>query len=131
MLHDHVMSRAAATMREAGIDSSADPALDLAAGVESALATHDRRQNDRVPFPGELILIWNHDAALRHRYHILDAGDGGYRIRTSLPLLEGTTGMVLRLLTGDMTALAQPVMVAWCRPDPDAAGAFEVGLRQF
>ena len=86
-----------------------------------------------------MVLIWNHDASLTHRYHVIDAGDGGYRILTSLPLQEGTTGMVLRLLPGNSRddCLAQPVMVAWCRPrDGFETGAegesgYEAGLRVF
>ena len=100
------------------------------AALEATSATDDRRHGDRVPFPAELILLWNHDASLRHRYRILDASDGGYRIRTSLPLLEGTTGMVIRVLSGEMNSVAQPVMVAWCRRQHEGSG-YEAGLRMF
>jgi len=133
MFHDRVMSRVLA--HRAGLGVVDD-------GAVTALAD-DRRHSDRVPFPGELVLIWNHDPATPHRYEILDAGDGGYRILTSVPLLSGTTGMVIRLLPCSRreTGLGQPVMVAWCRAaDADEDGAravadadagYEAGLRIF
>ena len=124
MLHDTIMSRAMTRGRQT-------PGPDQAVG-----GCDDRRAADRVPFPGEMILLWHHDPALRHRHRVLDAGDGGYRIATSLPLLEGTTGMVLRLLPSDSASdKPQPVMVAWCckmaGAAEDGGGGYEVGLRVF
>lgn len=116
MLHDHVMSRAG----KAG-DWSVDAA---------DTATTDRRQSDRVPFPAEVILAWNHDSSFPVRYRVIDAGDGGYRIHSCMPLLEGTTGMVIRILPGRGAPLGQPVMVAWCKPTEEEQG-YEVGLRLF
>ncbi|MHC4991061.1 MAG: PilZ domain-containing protein, partial [Planctomycetota bacterium] len=58
----------------------------------------DRRRHDRVPFPSEITLVWHHDLAHPLRYRIIDASDGGLRILSSTPLLEGMTGTVLRLL---------------------------------
>jgi hypothetical protein len=107
MLHDAVMSRTSA-----------------------GRAGTDRRESDRLPFPAEMIVVWNHDLDTTLRYQVIDAGDGGYRIRTSLPMLEGTTGMVLRMLPGRGRSLDQPVMVAWSRKADEAAG-FDVGLRCF
>lgn len=88
----------------------------------------DRRESDRVPFPGELVILWHHDLSTPIRYRIVDAGDGGYRLRTSVPVLEGTTGMALQLLP-DGEPLNQPVMVVWQRTLPD--GDQEIGLRRF
>jgi len=90
----------------------------------------DRRISDRVPFPAELLLVWNHSLQLPMRYQVMDAGDGGYRIATCLPLLEGTTGMVLRLLPSRGKPLDQPVMVAWTRERTEGPG-YETGLRTF
>lgn len=128
MLHDTVMARALMHGQEAG----------------AGIACDDRRRADRLPFPCEMILLWNHDASLRHRHRVIDASDGGYRICSTLPLLPGTTGMVLRLLPCGGHDKAQPVMVVWCRKaagdgnDGDAGGArgegdrgYEVGLRIF
>lgn len=112
MLHDVVMSKVA------GLDA---PAVN--GGV-------DRRDSDRLPFPAEMVLVWNHDLQTPMRYPVSDAGDGGYRIHTSLPVLEGTTGMVLRLLPGRGRPLDQPVMVAWIKPTELCAG-YDVGLRCF
>lgn len=110
MLHDQVMSRFVQGRDEIAVD--------------------DRRASDRVPFPSELILAWNNDPATPVRYRVIDAGDGGYRIQSSMPLLEGTTGMVVRLLPGRGAPLGQPVMVAWSRPSEEMDG-YEVGLRFF
>jgi hypothetical protein len=76
-----------------------------------------------------MILVWNHDLTTPMRYRVLDAGDGGYRIASSLPIIEGATGMVLRLLPGH-GSLDQPVMVAWTRRSGETGG-FDIGLRCF
>lgn len=126
MLHDPVMSRAAranAAQQGSGELAECGPGHRTTGELE-------RRASDRVPFPAELVLAWNHDLAHRMRYRIIDAGDGGYRIHSSLPILEGTTGMVLRMLPGGKQPLDQPVMVVWCHAAEDADG-FDVGLRLF
>lgn len=76
-----------------------------------------------------MVLVWNHDLDTPVRYRVIDAGDGGYRIRSAINMLEGTTAMVLRLLPGRGQQLDQPVMVAWSRAIND--GEFEIGLRCF
>ena len=91
-------------------------------------AETDRRHHDRVPFPSEMTLVWNHDLETTLRYGVSDAGDGGYRLRSSTPMLEGMTGIALRLLP-EGTRLDVPVMVAWCRKDDE--GEYVVGLRVF
>lgn len=111
MLHDQMMARTG----EGDLD---------------ATAIADRRSSDRVPFPAELVLAWNHNQGVPVRYRVLDAGDGGYRIRSSVPMLEGTTGMVVRLLPGRGKQVGQPVMVAWSRADDDERG-YEIGVRCF
>lgn len=88
-----------------------------------------RRSGDRLPYPAELILIWNHDPATRIRYRVLDAGDGGCRIHTSLPLIEGMTGMALKLLP-EGNAINRPIMVVWNGRSQDDDG-HEAGLRFF
>jgi len=129
MFHDTVMSRA---MTHGLKHTGGGEAQGTAAHADDlGLDCAERRGSDRVPFPAEMILIWNHDAALRHRHRIIDAGDGGYRIATSLPLLEGTTGMVVRLLPCGTTQKPQPVMVAWCRKAGEGRDGYEAGLRVF
>jgi hypothetical protein len=117
MLHDAVMSR----MGGQGLPKvdASEPQPEL-----------ERRDSDRLPFPAEMVLVWNHDLQNALRYRVLDAGDGGYRIRSSLILLEGTTGMVLRLLPSRGQQLDQPVMVVWTRPAQGEPG-FDIGLRCF
>jgi hypothetical protein len=115
MLHDGVMSRAAGSV-QARIE-----APDLA----------ERRVSDRLPFPAEMVMVWNHDLQTPMRYRMQDAGHGGYRIRTSAPLVEGMTGMVIRLLPGRGTRLDQPVMVVWAHAADDAPGEYDAGLRCF
>lgn len=108
MLHDRVMSKAAQRV---------------------AQSAAERRGSDRLPFPAEMVLVWNHDLGTPMRYRVLDAGDGGYRIHSTFNMLEGTTAMVLRLLPGRGQQLDQPVMVAWSRATAD--GEYEIGLRCF
>jgi hypothetical protein len=117
MLHDPVMSRAAGR-------------FDCSQELSHQPAEIDRRASDRVPFPAEMVLAWNHDFSHRMRFRIIDAGDGGYRIHSSLPVLEGTTGMVLRILPGGVQPIDQSVMVVWCHACDDGEG-FDVGLRVF
>ena len=96
---------------------------DLAAGL-------DHRQTQRVPCPAEVTLIWHHDASHVVRYRVMDVSDGGLRLRSSVPMLEGTTGMVLRMLP-EGTPIEKPVMLVWSRPrngDADIGG-YEIGLR--
>jgi len=112
MLHDAVMAKVAGS--ELPVDT----------------ACLDRRASDRLPFPAEMILVWTHDLRTPMRYQVSDAGDGGYRIHSSLPVLEGTTGIVLRLLPGRGQSLDQPVMVAWIKATEECSG-YDVGLRCF
>lgn len=99
---------------------------------KAATGCEDRRAGDRVPFPSEVVLIWHHDTAQSIRYRVLDISDnsqgGGMRIRSSMPLLEGTTGMALRLLPQGVQ-LDRPVMVRWSRQIDE--GGYDVGLRFF
>ncbi len=107
MLHDQVFSQATG---------------------ESAVALPDRRKGCRVPFPAELLLIWHHDLRNAIRYRIIDASDGGFRIESAVPLLDGMTGMALKMLPGG-EPIDQTVCVAWARPIADVPGRHEVGLR--
>lgn len=82
-----------------------------------------------MPFPAELVLAWMHDLGTPLRFCVVDAGDGGFRIRTSTPLVEGMTGIAVKLLPGG-EQLDRAVMVAWVGP-PDRDGQRDVGLRFF
>ena len=86
------------------------------------------RSGHRWAFPGELVVLWHHDLSTPIRYRIVDAGDGGFRLRTSVPVLEGTTGIALQLLP-DGEQLNQPIMVVWARTLSD--GDQELGVRTF
>jgi len=89
------------------------------------------RAEPRVPFPGELLLSWLHDMNTRIRYRIVDASDHGFRIRTSLPLAEGMTGIAMKLLP-EGTLIDRAVWVMWSnrvRDHSDPGPHFEAGLR--
>ncbi len=103
MLHDAVFSRA---------DASAEP-----------------RRHPRVPLPAELVLVWHHDLQTPIRYRVIDASDGGVRIRTTVPVVEGMTGTALKLLPQNRV-INRPVMVVWVASSPDSP-EHEAGLRYF
>lgn len=89
--------------------------------------TEERRISTRVEYRAELIMQWHHDPHTKVRYRVIDFSEGGFRLHSSLPMLEGMTGVVLRLLP-ECRTLSKPVMVAWSRP-PEAGPGFELGLR--
>jgi len=86
---------------------------------------HDRRDDPRVPCPSELSIVWHHDLDAPGRYPLIDASDGGLRIRSHLPMAQGMTGMVLRLLP-EGRAIDRGVIVRWLRRTDD--GRFDIGL---
>jgi hypothetical protein len=89
----------------------------------------DRRRSDRLPFPAELVLAWMHDLGTPLRFRVVDAGDGGFRLRSRTPVIEGMTGIAVKLLpSGD--PLDRAVMVAWVGPS-DENGEHDIGLRYF
>ncbi|MHC5002748.1 MAG: PilZ domain-containing protein [Planctomycetota bacterium] len=96
-------------------------------GVLESVGTSDRRRGDRLPLPAEITLFWHHDPDCTMRYRVLDASDGGFRLRSTTPMLEGMTGTVLRLLP-EGTPVDRSVCIAWCRPD-EPQGGYQVGLR--
>lgn len=89
-------------------------------------AAHDLRETTRVPCPAEITLIWHHSPSSIVRYRVVDASDGGLRLRSAVPLLEGTTGMVMRMLP-EGTAIEKPVMVVWSHSAD--RGGYEIGVR--
>lgn len=95
----------------------------------NATSVEDRRKGDRVPYPAELVLAWMHDLDTPVRYRIVDVSDGGFRIRTTAPVIEGTTGMAMRLLP-EGTPINKSVMVVWVSP-PGENGERDAGLRYF
>lgn len=114
MLHDDVQARQGGRQEQAG----------------------ERRRHPRVPFPAEAIIIWHHDPTCSVRFRVQEASDGGLRLRSSLPLPSGLTGVVTRLLPNG-EQLDRSVMVVWCRQTvaddegPDSARRFDIGLRWF
>ena len=93
-----------------------------------ALDADDRRATPRLHSAAELVVRWHQHPEGLVRYPVLDQGEGGYRIRSGLPLLSGMTGTALRLLP-EGRPLDAPVMVVWCRRDPNGAG-HDFGLRR-
>jgi len=96
---------------------------------QKSTACDDRRSGPRVPYPSELVLAWHCEMPCMSRYAVIDVGDGGFRIRSSAPLVEGMTGTAVTLLP-DGHDIGAAVMVIWCRKSPDEDG-YEVGLRRF
>jgi len=92
----------------------------------TAVGCDDRRGGDRLPFPAEVVVLWHYDLATSVRYRVMDVSDGGMRIRSSMPIMEGTTGMAVKLLP-DGQALDRAVMVCWSRP-VDGESSYDVGL---
>ena len=88
--------------------------------------TLDRRSSERMPVTFELVVRWHHEPDTPVRYQLLDIGEGGYRILSSLPMLSGMTGVALRLLPQGKP-LNKVVMVAWTN-QPPTEGINEIGL---
>ncbi len=93
-----------------------------------ASRTHERRRQQRTPVDAELVVTWHHDPGESARHPVLDTGDGGLRIATAMPLVEGMTGTALRLLPQGRK-VDRPVMVVWVSGSP--AAGYEAGLRYF
>src|SRR5690349_15345922 len=74
----------------------------------------DRRAVDRLPFPGELLVVWSCELeyARAQRYAMVDASHSGFRIRAEKELPVGMTGMVLRLLPDQGKSLEYAVQIA-------------------
>jgi hypothetical protein len=89
----------------------------------------DRRDAQRALLPLEVTLLWHHDPGQVLRFHAVDVSDGGLRVRSSLPLVEGMTGMVLNLLPRG-EPVNRSVLVVWARPSRSGQG-HEAGLRFF
>lgn len=86
----------------------------------------NRRSSERVLNTSELVVLWHHDPEMPVRYRVLDISEGGYRISSSLPMLQGMTGVALRLLPQGKP-VNKVVMVVWTEcPSPD--GINEIGL---
>jgi hypothetical protein len=87
----------------------------------------DRRRSARAVVKAELVILWHHDPDTPVRYPVLDIGDGGARIRSTMPLIKGMSGTAVKLLpTGE--AIHRMCTVSWSRSlEPD--GPFEIGLR--
>jgi hypothetical protein len=108
-------------------DGMLDPGLG-----RSEQAARDSRREARVPFPAELLVRWFSDLKTQVRYRIIDASEHGFRLRTSLPLPEGMTGIAVKLLP-DGRMLEKTIVVVWSREamvdEQDGARAYEAGLK--
>lgn len=93
---------------------------------DALVGAEDRRRTPRLPCPGEITLAWLHDPATPIRLTLINVSDGGLRVRSSLPVLDGTTGVAMRLLP-EGRPIDRAVSVSWCRADE--AGGWQIGLR--
>lgn len=100
-----------------------DPAFHRSSDSETST---ERRGSARTAASGELALAWSHDRQNTMRYQLIDVGDGGMRIQSTVPILTGTIGTALRLLP-EGEKLDQPVMVVWVRRLEDEL--YDIGLR--
>jgi len=99
---------------------------DVLLSLGNPQCANDHRAAPRVPCPSEVTLIWHHNPTVVVRYRIVDVSDGGLRVRSSVPMLEGTTGMLMRMLP-EGTPIDKPVMIVWSKPSQ--TGGYELGLR--
>ncbi len=74
-------------------------------------------------------MLWHFDPTEVLRFSAVDVSDGGMKLRTSTPLVEGMTGMVLNLLPKG-EPVNRAAMVVWVRPVANDNG-YEAGLRFF
>ncbi len=88
----------------------------------------ERRSGPRVPYPSELVIAWHCSLPDSTRYAIVDVSNGGFRIRTSVPLVQGMTGMVSRILP-EGHEVGAAVKVVWCRPADNSCG-YDAGLQR-
>jgi hypothetical protein len=86
----------------------------------------ERRALERSSAGGEVLLAWNHDLSARVRLGVIDLTEDGMRVRASLPILDGMTGIVIRLLPSGAD-LHRVFRVKWVREHEQ--GGFEAGLR--
>jgi PilZ domain len=108
-------------------DGIMDPRQEAARGLEAV----ERRREVRLPFPAELLVAWFNDMRTQVRYRVIDASERGFRLRTSIPLLEGMTGVALKMLP-EGQQIDKTVSVAWIRAVAATAempAHHEAGLR--
>lgn len=96
------------------------------ARVSGQQVSAERRHSQRVAFPAELVVRWHHEQELSIRYEVIDSSEGGFRIRSSMPMLEGMTGIALKLLP-EGTPVNRTVMIVWIGPST-SDGSSEFGL---
>ena len=96
------------------------------ARVSGQPTSAERRQSERVAFPAELVVKWHHELETPIRYEVIDSSEGGFRIRSSMPMLEGMTGFALKLLP-EGTPVNRTVMIVWTGPSASGEGS-EFGL---
>jgi hypothetical protein len=112
--------------RGLGFDASGMLHDSLAEGLPVPRRPGERRMSARSPCPAELTVLWHHDPSTIVRYRLVNVSDGGLRIMSSAPLIDGMTGMALAVLPeGDH--LDRPIMVRWQHPSENGRG-WEIGL---
>ncbi len=100
----------------------------LIPGPHRQVSPDERRALERQPAsPSEVVMLWHHDMETAIRYPLIDLNDGGVRILTATPLVEGMTGTAVNLLpTGKR--INRPCTVRWARRRKEGR-AYEAGLR--
>ncbi len=94
-------------------------------------ANAERRGAARDEFPAEVVVLWHHQPWASIRYQMVDLSEGGLRLRSNLPFVEGSSATFVRILP-EGTRLGRSGMVAWSRRVPyDGRPVFEAGFRFF
>ncbi len=108
-----------------------DSAFQDPTGEAARASSAERRGGDRNEFPAEVVVLWHHQPWTTIRYQLVDMSDGGLRLRSNLPFVEGSSATFVRLLP-EGTRLGRSGMVVWSRHMPlDGRPAFEAGFQFF
>ena len=95
----------------------------------AASKADERRGSDRSDLQVEVVVAWHFQPDQTMRYRSLDLSETGMRIRSSTPLLEGMTGVLVSVLP-EGCRLDRACMVVWSRHAASEEG-YEAGLRFF
>ena len=89
----------------------------------------ERRDGDRRPFAAELVVTWDAHPEQTLRYPIENVSEGGYMLRSTLPVLEGELGMAIRTIPTDEGGdLQRKIMVVWSQPGKPFEG-YHIGVQ--
>ena len=100
---------------------------DLAAHVQDSRRAPavERRAHERLECDGaEVVIAWNHALHQRVRMRLINLGEGGMQVGSTLPLVPDTTGIAISILP-EGVALNRVFSVIWVR---EFNGGFRAGL---